>query len=141
MKRANFAVVRETNMPALLIEYGFISNLNDEKIISNEIEKQAQLTFEGINSFYGIATKMESPSPKPAPTPSGNEESAEAMLNKTGRTEIRTLLKKARTKTYQVNRKEVPIIDPSIHTDSKIEQYSDAQLLSYQAAVINRTFK
>ena len=63
------------------------------------------------------------------------------MLNKTGRTEIRTLLKKARTKTYQVNRKEVPIIDPSIHTDSKIEQYSDAQLLSYQAAVINRSFK
>src|SRR5690606_8362152 len=53
-KRANFAVLRETNMPAVLIEYGFISNLNDEKIIANEIEKQAQLTFEGINSYLGI---------------------------------------------------------------------------------------
>lgn len=54
LKRANFAVLRLTSMPALLIEYGFISNIKDEKVIAFEIEKQAQLTFEGINHFFGV---------------------------------------------------------------------------------------
>lgn len=53
-------------------------------------------------------------------------------LNETGRKEIRELLKKARKDG---------IIDAAFHTDQKINNYSDAELLSYQAAVINRTFK
>lgn len=142
MKRANFAVLRETNMPALLIEYGFISNLNDEKVIAFEIEKQAQLTFEGLNSYYGGVTKPFNLAPilKPAPATEVKEESDEIMLTETGRNEIRGLLKKARNKTYMVNGKNEPVIDPVIHTDAKINQYSDTQLLSYQAAVINRNF-
>ena len=63
MKRANFAVIRLTNMPAVLIEYGFISNLNDEKVIAFEIEKQAQLTFEGINNYLGVKPKPIKPTP------------------------------------------------------------------------------
>lgn len=55
----------------------------------------------------------------------------EFMLNDTGRKEIRELLKKARTKGT---------ISATVHTDAKINAYSDQQLLSYQAAVINRTF-
>lgn len=51
------------------------------------------------------------------------------FLNKTGRAEIRTLLKKARSRG---------IIDKTIHTDSKINEYTDTELISYQAAVINR---
>ena len=54
------------------------------------------------------------------------------ILNDTGRKEIRELLKKARDKG---------IIDAKVHTDAKINAYDDVQLLSYQAAVINRTFK
>lgn len=53
------------------------------------------------------------------------------MLNATGREEIRALLKKARDKK---------IISATVHTDAKISAYTDEQLLSYQAAVINRTF-
>ena len=68
MKRANFAVLRDTNMPAVLIEYGFISNLNDEKIIAFEIEKQAQLTYEGINSYFGVKPLIP-PVTKPEPAP------------------------------------------------------------------------
>lgn len=139
MKRANFAVVRQTNMPALLIEYGFISNLSDEKIIAFEIEKQARLTLEGINSYLGVKTNPVIS--KPLPVTETKEESDEIMLSETGRMEIRNLLKKARLKTYTVNGKSIPIIDPSIHTDAKINHYSDTQLLSYQAAVINRTFE
>ncbi|MBD8037067.1 N-acetylmuramoyl-L-alanine amidase [Solibacillus sp. A46] len=62
MKRANFAVIRLTKMPAVLIEYGFISNLNDERIIAFEIEKQARLTYEGINNYFGV--KISDPTPK-----------------------------------------------------------------------------
>lgn len=67
----------------------------------------------------------------------------EAILTPTGRAEIRALLKKARNKNYipEGKTKEVPLIDSSIHTDAKINAYSDAELLSYQAAVVNRTFK
>ncbi|MER2089497.1 MAG: N-acetylmuramoyl-L-alanine amidase [Sporosarcina sp.] len=142
MKRANFAVLRQTNMPALLIEYGFISNLTDEKVIAFEIEKQAQLTFEGINSFYGVKVTPVTSQPiaKPAPKEETKKEMKEIMLTETGRKEIRNILKKARNKTYMDNGKSVPVIDPTVHTDSKINQYNDAQLLSYQAAVINRTF-
>jgi|GEM_PF-304426 len=63
-----------------------------------------------------------------------------SLLADTGRTEIRLLLKKARNKTYKVEDNYKPIIDPKIHTDVKIDTYNDGQLLSYQAAVINRFF-
>lgn len=52
-KRANFAVLRETRMPAVLIEYAFISNVNDENILINEVEKLAQLTANGIVNYAG----------------------------------------------------------------------------------------
>ncbi|WP_052344282.1 peptidoglycan recognition protein family protein [Bacillus ndiopicus] len=53
------------------------------------------------------------------------------ILTNTGRAEIKALLKKARNKG---------IINADIHTDVAIEKYEDAQLLSYQAAVINRSY-
>ncbi|KAB0443450.1 MAG: N-acetylmuramoyl-L-alanine amidase [Lysinibacillus fusiformis] len=65
---------------------------------------------------------------------------AQPLLNDTGRTEIRALLKKARNKIYVADGKTKNVIDPVIHTDAKINAYTDEQLLSYQAAVINRTF-
>lgn len=54
------------------------------------------------------------------------------LLNATGRNEIRELLKKAR---------KTKIIDAAFHTDEKINAYSDIELLSYQVAIFNRTFK
>ena len=127
LKRANFAVIRLTNMPAVLVEYGFISNLDDEKIIAFEIEKQAQLTFEGINNYFGVTTITPKP-PTGNTNPTGDDE---VMLTETGRDEIKELLKKARDKG---------IINADVHTDEKINQYTDVQLLSYQAAIINRIF-
>ena len=60
------------------------------------------------------------------------EKEDEIMLNDTGREEIRALLKKAREKG---------VIDAKKHTDAEIAKYTDIQLLSYQAAVVNRTYK
>lgn len=52
-KRANLAVVRQSKMPAVLIEYAFISNTNDEKLLINEVDKLARLTAEGIRKTVG----------------------------------------------------------------------------------------
>lgn len=65
-KRANFGVLRESHMPAVLIEYAFINNPTEENFLNGNINKLAQLTVDGINSFYGIKTSA----PKPTPTPS-----------------------------------------------------------------------
>lgn len=128
MKRANFAVLRLTKMPSVLVEYGFISNLNDERIIAFEIDKQARLTFEGINHYFGV-NPIEPKPPTENTNPTGEDE---VMLTETGRIEIRALMRKARGKG---------IISAAVHTDAKINQYTDVQLLSYQAAIINRTFQ
>ena len=61
----------------------------------------------------------------------GKNEELQVFLNETGRKEIRELLKKAR---------DAKIIC-ELHTDAKIEAYDDVQLLSYQAAVVNRMYK
>ena len=61
-KRANFAVLRETKMPSVLIEYGFISNVDDERILINEVEKLAQLTVNGIVNYVG-GVKVSTPAP------------------------------------------------------------------------------
>src|SRR5690625_1488142 len=53
VKRANLAVCRQSKMPAVLIEYAFISNKSDEDILINEVDKLALLTANGIASFYG----------------------------------------------------------------------------------------
>lgn len=49
-KTANFAVLRETNMPAILVELAFISNQAEEALLSNVSfqEKAAIAIFEGI---------------------------------------------------------------------------------------------
>ena len=64
--------------------------------------------------------------------PKKEENEVVQLLNETGRKEIRLLLKKARV---------AGIIDAAFHTDHKIDKYSDMELLSYQAAVVNREFK
>lgn len=82
LKRANFAVIRLTKMPAVLIEYGFISNLTDEKVIGFEIDKQAQLTFEGINNYYGVKPSNSVPVTKPeAAVPVENKEARKLNIN------------------------------------------------------------
>lgn len=63
-KRANFAVLRQTKMPAVLIEYAFISNPNDEKILINEVDKLAELTCDGIIDAIGGTIKAKPSKPK-----------------------------------------------------------------------------
>ena len=106
IKEGDLHIVRETNMPAILIEGGFMDSTIAEALAT-----------------YLKLKKISIPVEK--------EEESNVFLNETGREEIRSLLKKARSEG---------IIDSEVHNDDAIAKYDDIELLSYQAAVINRTF-
>jgi N-acetylmuramoyl-L-alanine amidase len=54
VKKGNYAVLRETTMPAVLVELGFLSNQGDEKILLNPVNqaKAADLMFEALKAYF-----------------------------------------------------------------------------------------
>lgn len=56
VKKADFAVLRETAMPAILVEVAFISNKNEENLLrdSNFLQQTAEGVANGIFNFLGI---------------------------------------------------------------------------------------
>ena len=127
IKEGNLHIVRETKMPAILIEGGFMdSTIDIVKLRNRNVLENA-----GRMIAQALATYLKLKKPSQPSIPVEKEEESNVFLNKTGREEIRSLLKKARSEG---------IIDSKVHTDDAIAKYDDIQLLSYQAAVINRTF-
>ena len=51
----NFFVVKHTDMPATLIELGFISNKDEEKLLDSKegVQKAAQAILDGIEDYFG----------------------------------------------------------------------------------------
>lgn len=62
VKEGNWHVVRETNMPACLVELGFISNRKDYDLIMNNKDRFAKSIAKGICKFNGVAWKESSAS-------------------------------------------------------------------------------
>lgn len=72
VRQAGFLVLRQTSMPSILVELGYISNIDEEKYISSEEGKQ-QLALSLYNSFKKykeqydgsniISVKREEPAP------------------------------------------------------------------------------
>lgn len=170
-KVANFAVLRETTMPAYLIELGFITNASEYNNIAGQanFELLAQTHASAIQQAlsnlgkpngtvcidpghggrdpgavsrgyteadyvlrFALRVREILQGAKPIEPTKPQIDKEVITLTETGRKEIRDLLKKARDKG---------IINATVHTDDKIAKYNDVQLLSYQAAVINREFK
>lgn len=54
IKRPDLVVLNRTNMPAILIETGFLSNANEEKLITNESyqNNMTQGIINGINQYF-----------------------------------------------------------------------------------------
>ncbi|MFL6557026.1 MAG: N-acetylmuramoyl-L-alanine amidase, partial [Bacillus sp. (in: firmicutes)] len=70
-KKANFHVLRETNMPSLLTENGFISNKHDAALIKDVSwqQKVAQGHVNGIAKAFGLKHKATKETPKTSTTP------------------------------------------------------------------------
>lgn len=63
VKEANFQVLRETNIPSILVEAGFMDNLNEAKLML-DVEYQnkvAKAILCGVNSYFGKVKEIESP--------------------------------------------------------------------------------
>ena len=54
IKTANFTVLTGTNMPAVLLETAFISNIEDSKILKTKQSEFATAICKGICSYFGI---------------------------------------------------------------------------------------
>ncbi|RXZ77230.1 hypothetical protein EBB07_33705 [Paenibacillaceae bacterium] len=63
VKTANLAVLRQTKMPAVLMEYGFISHAEDVALLKDAtwLEQLAQATAEGVAEALGIEKREEAP--------------------------------------------------------------------------------
>lgn len=147
-ERKDLGVLTKTYEPAVLIEVCFVNSSIDVAIYRRDFEKICQAIAKVLAAEIGYSIGQSNipakPQPIPAPTPiKKEEEEVTQFLNETGRKEIRELLKKARNKKYipKGTTTEKLMIDPAIHTDAKIAKYSDTELLSYQAAIVNRTFE
>ncbi|MEH7086015.1 N-acetylmuramoyl-L-alanine amidase [Neobacillus drentensis] len=70
-KKANFHVIRETNMPSLLTENGFISNKHDAALMKDSAwqQKVAQGHVNGIAKAFGLKRKAVKETPKTTTTP------------------------------------------------------------------------
>lgn len=62
-KEANFYVLRKTDMPAVLIELGFISNPQEEQMLINPAfqQKAALAIAQGIANYWGVALQNTGP--------------------------------------------------------------------------------
>ncbi|MCQ4699072.1 N-acetylmuramoyl-L-alanine amidase [Paeniclostridium sordellii] len=60
VKEGNLHVVRETNMPACLVELGFITNEEDYRLIMNNKDRFAKAIAKGICKFNNILWKESS---------------------------------------------------------------------------------
>jgi N-acetylmuramoyl-L-alanine amidase len=69
-KTANFAVLRQTKMPAALIEMGFITNSQDAQLLKNKQSEFATAIAKGVLKYLGINYK-------PVKKPSNNSNSKE----------------------------------------------------------------
>lgn len=62
VKSANFAVIKHTNMPAILVETAFIDNYDDNRFLASDDGKYkcAVGIYKGICDYLGIEYKLES---------------------------------------------------------------------------------
>jgi len=76
VKRGNFFVLNATNAPAMLIETGFITNANDNRIFDANFSRLAEAIAGGINDSVAPVRQPT----MPPPTPSQQTQPAAPML-------------------------------------------------------------
>ena len=59
IKTSNFAVLKKTSMPALLIELAFISNVNDAQKLKDRQEEFADAIFQEVCEYYNLKPKKQ----------------------------------------------------------------------------------
>src|SRR5690606_14365196 len=70
LKKANFHMVRESAMPAILIEGGLMDSTVDTKKIRDDkvLDAAGKAIAEALAVYFGLKKKKPAPKPKPSPT-------------------------------------------------------------------------
>jgi len=88
-KSANYAVLRLTNMPAVLTEIAFIDNRTDAALLQNEafLKSIGESYAKGIAVYLNLPRRaVPSPNPTPTPNPSPSEPGTKTYTIKQGDT-------------------------------------------------------
>lgn len=127
MKTANFHVLRETTMPALLTEVLFINNPKDATLLKNPtfLEDIAIAFAGGIAQALGL-TRIRSV----------QKEVDKEMLNDTGRKACREIIEHA-CNTGLFDKDHHFKVGPDGRR--RLDTYSDRELVSYSLTYVNRT--
>src|SRR5690625_4877308 len=108
LKRANFHVLRETNMSAVIIEHAFMTNYEEAKLLrSDNFRKRCALaTAKAIGSHYGLKKKTEAKA-KPTPKSDGALYRVQtgAFKNKDNALNLEKRLERDKYNTYLVKDK------------------------------------
>ena len=91
VKRANYAVLRQTSMPAILVEAGFMTSQTENNLLkSDKYRKQiARAVVDGIAATYNLKPKKPIVTPAPAPVQQktvGGVNTMEKYFNPSGAT-------------------------------------------------------
>lgn len=83
VRTANFHVLRETKMDAILVECGFMTNKEEAELLKKKDyrEKCARAIVDGLVAQYGLKLK---PKPKPAPKPAAKPAPAKGYFVQVG---------------------------------------------------------
>lgn len=123
-ERKELAFLNGTKQPAILIEVCFVSDSKDVEMYRKHFDSICFTIAKVLAEHVGEEIQEN--------VDQKEETEVVQLLNETGRKEIRELLLKAG---------QAGIIDAKHHTKERVAKYSDVELLSYQAAVVNREFK
>lgn len=85
VKTADFHVLRETEMDAVLVESGFMTNRNDIKLLRSETYRRtvAEGIVKALAQQFSLQTKSNA-APKPAPAPAPPSSNSAALAKKDG---------------------------------------------------------
>ncbi len=87
VKTADFHVLRETEMDALLVECGFMTNRNEIKLLRSETYRRtiAEGIVKALAEQFRLQLKANAaPAPAPTPTPAPSSTKSSALANKGG---------------------------------------------------------
>ena len=82
IERPNLVVLKRTNMPAVLIETGFINNDSDNEKFDDEFEQIAAAIADGILKTIGSGTASRDSNVQPAPDESNIKDPYEGLYEK-----------------------------------------------------------
>jgi len=98
VKQAGFLVLRQTTMPSVLIEVGFISHPNERNYLVS-VKGKTMLSTSIFNAFIDYKKKIENKSSFTVHTETGNVKSSAPSVNSESKNSAETNIKTVETKT------------------------------------------